>query len=577
MKKLITLLLLSFTFTFTFSQTWSACGSGVNNTVQGLSSGILNSTNFLFAGGSFTTAGGNAANRIATWNGTQWDSLGAGISTNSVYCAAMYNGELYVGGTFTTPSRIAKWNGSQWVAVGTGCSSTVYAMLVWNGKLYFAGNFTTVNGQPSNHIAAWDGNTFTVGFGGGTNGIIQCLAAYNGELYAGGSFTTAGGNPANRIAKWNNIAWAALGQGCGSTVNDMKVYNNELWIGGAFTTAGGQPANYIAKWDGATLGPTLSGVGSTINALELFNGDLVAGGLFTTAGGNPANRIARWNGVNWSAFGSGLSSTCDALRTYNGQLYAGGAFTTAGGNNASRVARWSDPLSVQANQANVSCNGNCDGTATANAVGQPPFSYSWSNGQTIASITGLCPGTYTITVTDNTTNTVSASVTITQPPVLSSAITNMVPATCGTCCDGSATGAGSGGTTGYTYLWNPGGQTTATATNLCPGTYTFCVTDANGCTSCSIVTITFNTGTGNASADDPVTIFPNPASTTLSVIVEENSEVKFFDLAGKETGTWKMKKGANKIDISSFAKGVYLYRIVSSSGKVHAGRLSVIN
>src|SRR6201999_2879049 len=34
----------------------------------------------------------------------------------------------------------------------------------------------------------------------------------------------------------------------------------------------------------------------------------------------------------------------------------------------------------------------------------------------------------------------------------------------------------------YTYVWNPTGQTTATATNLCSGVYSVTVTDNNGCT-----------------------------------------------------------------------------------------------
>lgn len=44
---------------------------------------------------------------------------------------------------------------------------------------------------------------------------------------------------------------------------------------------------------------------------------------------------------------------------------------------------------------------------------------------------------------------------------------------------GSATVTPSGGTAPYTYLWNPGGQTTATATGLTPGSYTVTVTDAS--------------------------------------------------------------------------------------------------
>jgi gliding motility-associated-like protein len=60
---------------------------------------------------------------------------------------------------------------------------------------------------------------------------------------------------------------------------------------------------------------------------------------------------------------------------------------------------------------------------------------------------------------------------------------------------GSATVTPSGGTAPYTYLWNPGGQTTATATGLASGTYTVIVSDAsspcnpNGSVSTATVTV----------------------------------------------------------------------------------------
>ena len=36
--------------------------------------------NTLYAGGEFTTAGGNAANDIAQWNGSSWSALGSGMN-----------------------------------------------------------------------------------------------------------------------------------------------------------------------------------------------------------------------------------------------------------------------------------------------------------------------------------------------------------------------------------------------------------------------------------------------------------------------------------------------------------------
>jgi len=51
-------------------------GSEMNGGVYALAI----SGNTLYAGGAFTTAGGNPANNIAKWNGSSWSPLGDGIS-----------------------------------------------------------------------------------------------------------------------------------------------------------------------------------------------------------------------------------------------------------------------------------------------------------------------------------------------------------------------------------------------------------------------------------------------------------------------------------------------------------------
>jgi len=54
----------------------------------------------LYAGGSFTSAGGGAANRIAQWDGSSWSALGSGMD-NSVFALGVSGGTLYAGGSFT--------------------------------------------------------------------------------------------------------------------------------------------------------------------------------------------------------------------------------------------------------------------------------------------------------------------------------------------------------------------------------------------------------------------------------------------------------------------------------------------
>jgi gliding motility-associated-like protein len=73
--------------------------------------------------------------------------------------------------------------------------------------------------------------------------------------------------------------------------------------------------------------------------------------------------------------------------------------------------------------------------------------------------------------------------------------------------DGTATITASGGTPSYTYLWSDG-QTTATAIGLVAGSYTVTVTDANGCTQTSTLTVTdINAPTSAITGSSDVTCF----------------------------------------------------------------------
>ncbi|MCF6317664.1 MAG: hypothetical protein L3J83_00035 [Proteobacteria bacterium] len=147
---------------------------------------------------------------------------------------------------------------------------------------------------------------------------------------------------------------------------------------------------------------------------------------------------------------------------------------------------------------NVSINGGSDGQATASGTGgTPAYTFLWDDtaGQTTATATGLVAGTYTVTVTDSTTtNSDTAMVTITEPMVLTSTAT-VTDETSPGANDGTATVVASGGVGPYTYLWMPGGATTATITGLMPGTYTVVVTDANFVTASPVGSIVVVAGT----------------------------------------------------------------------------------
>ena len=331
---------------------WSALGSGING-----SSNCVNvvavSGGMLYAGGSFATAGDNAASNLAQWNGSNWSALGTGWGMNgSVRSLAVSGGTLYAGGYFTTAggstvNYIAKWNGSSWSALGSGMNGVVEVLTVsGDGTLYAGGYFTTAGGSTVNHIAKWNGSNWSaLGSGmGGTSPFVYALALSGNTLYAGGSFTTAGGIPANCIAQWNGSSWSALGLGIGGNspyVFALAVSGSTLYVGGSFTTAGGIPASDIAQWNGSSWSALGSGMNNGVNALAVSgSGTLYAGGAFTTAGDSYVDYVAQWNGSTWSTVGGGIYDAVDALAVSGSRLYAGGSFVSAGYAGAAYIAQW---------------------------------------------------------------------------------------------------------------------------------------------------------------------------------------------------------------------------------------------
>ncbi len=131
----------------------------------------------------------------------------------------------------------------------------------------------------------------------------------------------------------------------------------------------------------------------------------------------------------------------------------------------------------------ASCQTACNGSATVTVAGgnNQGVSYHWSNGQTGSVASTLCPGAYTVTVTDAAGCAQSQTINIgssSNPPF--SYTTQMTPVSCAGSCDGSISLNITGTNQPVTVLWN-NSQSGNSISGLCPGSYAATMTDAAGC------------------------------------------------------------------------------------------------
>lgn len=282
------------------------------------------------------------------------------------------------------------------------------------------------------------------------------------------------------------------------------------------------------------------------------NGSIVVTGL---SGGTPSYNY------NWSPgtpAGDGTSAIWSLCQgTYNVN------FSDAVGNTctASFVLPNGPPISFGFSSTNVTCAGLCDGTICASGItgGSPPYTYIWMPaGVTTQCFSGACSGTYTLCITDAVGCQTCNTVTVSEPsPII--VTENVINASCSSCCDGAVSLIPSGGTSGYTYSWIPA---CFPCTSLCPGTYNYCVTDANGCTSCDSVVVSFPLSGISLESDYNTVIFPNPNNGNFEIVnsssIISDVEIKITDVNGKLIFQKIAKSINQKVELNtSIQNGVY--------------------
>lgn len=448
---------------------------------------------------------------------------------------------------------------------------TVKGAIILFGKAYPGATNASVD------VKVWDGTSGSPGSVLGSQSVLisqlsttqPSLIMFSTPVVVSGDFFLgvewkANGAPQDTVAIVTNTdgetnpgtAWELWNDGTWYAYNDINSWGAEMshaiWV--IKCSAGSNPCN-------------LSATATSVNVSCNGGND---GSATVYVSGNSTPLTYFWNNFQTGATATGLSAGTYSVTVTDGN-----------GCTATATATISQPpaISITISTTTALCGGS-DGTATANVSGgTSPYAYLWSNGQTAETATGLSAGNYKVTVTDaNGCNAIAnLSIGNTGGPTLS---TTANDCSANGVCDGSATVNASGGTPPLQYLWTSG-DTTSSASGLCAGIYFVTVTDANGCSNSSSVTVSeppLSTIIHNSS-ETGVNIFPNPNNGNFVVQITNHSgftdnKIRIYNVLGEIVYQMKLTTGNEQLS-TDFPQGIYFVEIFTGDKKT-VKKISVI-
>lgn len=140
--------------------------------------------------------------------------------------------------------------------------------------------------------------------------------------------------------------------------------------------------------------------------------------------------------------------------------------------------------------------------------------------------------------------------------------------------------AATGGALPYTYSWSPAaGLSDPTIANpdLTVGnetTYVLNVTDANGCSVSTSLSVSVGTGITDLKTT-LFKIYPNPASSNLTIETEhENAQLTIADAQGSIVKANKLTQKISNIDVRGLAAGTYSVQLIHK-GKKQTAKITI--
>lgn len=226
-------------------------------------------------------------------------------------------------------------------------------------------------------------------------------------------------------------------------------------------------------------------------------------------------------------------------------------------------------ITINSGIKNNSCNNTCDGSVSLTNIANvfSPYTLNWSTGQNSDSLTNLCAGVYTLTVTDIKNCFAMDSFEVYQPDpirIIVDSIRHYSQNSPGFILIDSVSG------NNIKYSWTgPEGFTSEKPDifNLQPGCYDLKLTDTiSGCFLDTIICISNLTSSFNISVNNKVEIYPNPASGHINIDFGNSTSIPekiiLLDKSGREIISEPIKQGTgiHILDLANLRPGLFFLK-----------------
>ena len=210
----------------------------------------------------------------------------------------------------------------------------------------------------------------------------------------------------------------------------------------------------------------------------------------------------------------------------------------------------------------VSCSGEDGSINLSFSGGTAPYSFLWSNSETSQNIVGLEPGTYSVTITDANTCTITTSATVSEsvPKTITPTLTHVD-------CFGRRNGSISlevEGNGPFTYQWSTG-SVSKNISNLGAGSYTVIITDADGCSTERTYTITQPAAITRSISATNSTNNEIPGNGSIVLTVDGGTSPYEYDWTVERDGVVTSSFSTDK-DLNNLFRGKYTVVITDQNG-----------